>query len=54
MKVELSFHTSEFAKERERVETRRSFFKLRRQEQIERQVTGYRDWITRAGELTGR
>ena len=39
----------EFAKERKRVENRRAFMKLRRQQQIERELNGYRAWIDRAG-----
>lgn len=39
----------EFAKERERVENRRAFMKLRRQQQVERELNGYRAWIDRAG-----
>jgi hypothetical protein len=52
-----SFHSttlctcSEFAKERERVENRREFLKLRRQQQIERELTGYMDWICKAEEV---
>uniref|UniRef100_A0A8B9REP3 Calcium channel, voltage-dependent, R type, alpha 1E subunit a n=1 Tax=Astyanax mexicanus TaxID=7994 RepID=A0A8B9REP3_ASTMX len=42
--------SGEFAKERERVENRRAFMKLRRQQQIERELNGYRAWIDRAGE----
>lgn len=42
----------EFAKERERVENRRAFMKLRRQQQIERELNGYRAWIDRAGGST--
>lgn len=41
----------EFAKERERVENRRAFMKLRRQQQIERELNGYRAWIDKAGEV---
>uniref|UniRef100_A0A8C9TYZ8 Calcium voltage-gated channel subunit alpha1 E n=1 Tax=Scleropages formosus TaxID=113540 RepID=A0A8C9TYZ8_SCLFO len=41
--------SGEFAKERERVENRRAFMKLRRQQQIERELNGYRAWIDRAG-----
>lgn len=41
---------SEFAKERERVESRRAFLKLRRQQQIERELNGYLEWICKAGE----
>lgn len=47
-----SFYASllrEFAKERERVENRRAFMKLRRQQQVERELNGYRAWIDRAG-----
>lgn len=40
----------EFAKERERVENRREFLKLRRQQQIERELNGYMDWICKAEE----
>ncbi|KAA0198630.1 Voltage-dependent N-type calcium channel subunit alpha-1B [Fasciolopsis buskii] len=39
---------SEFAKERERVEKRRAFLKLRRQQQTEKEFNGYMDWIQRA------
>ncbi|CAC5382662.1 CACNA1B [Mytilus coruscus] len=41
--------SGEFAKERERVENRRAFFKLRRQQQIERELDGYLEWILKAG-----
>lgn len=40
---------SEFAKERERVENRRAFVKIRRQQQIEREYNNYIEWIHRAG-----
>lgn len=40
---------SEFAKERERVENRSEFLKLRRQQQIERELNGYLEWICKAG-----
>ena len=39
----------EFAKERERVENRQEFLKLRRQAQLERELNGYVDWICKAG-----
>ncbi|KAF1557746.1 Voltage-dependent calcium channel type A subunit alpha-1, partial [Eudyptes schlegeli] len=42
--------SGEFAKERERVENRRAFLKLRRQQQIERELNGYMEWISKAGE----
>uniref|UniRef100_A0A3Q2TEZ4 Voltage-dependent N-type calcium channel subunit alpha n=1 Tax=Fundulus heteroclitus TaxID=8078 RepID=A0A3Q2TEZ4_FUNHE len=41
--------SGEFAKERERVEKRQEFLKLRRQQQIERELTGYLEWICKAG-----
>uniref|UniRef100_A0A8C7TYE1 Voltage-dependent N-type calcium channel subunit alpha n=1 Tax=Oncorhynchus mykiss TaxID=8022 RepID=A0A8C7TYE1_ONCMY len=40
--------SGEFAKERERVEKRQDFLKLRRQQQIERELTGYLEWICKA------
>lgn len=46
----LSLLCREFAKERERVENRRAFLKLRRQQQIERELNGYMEWISKAGE----
>ena len=44
----------EFAKERERVENRQAFLKLRRQQQLERELNGYVDWICKAGEQKKR
>uniref|UniRef100_A0A8C6F9D7 Voltage-dependent N-type calcium channel subunit alpha n=1 Tax=Monodon monoceros TaxID=40151 RepID=A0A8C6F9D7_MONMO len=46
--------SGEFAKERERVENRRAFLKLRRQQQIERELNGYLEWIFKAGYLEAR
>ncbi|PFX33508.1 Voltage-dependent calcium channel type A subunit alpha-1 [Stylophora pistillata] len=43
--------SGEFAKERERAENRRTFFKYRSREKIERQVTAYTDWIGRAEDI---
>ena len=40
---------SEFANERERVEKRNAYIKLRHQQQIEKDLKGYLDWITTAG-----
>ncbi|ESO09535.1 hypothetical protein HELRODRAFT_73530, partial [Helobdella robusta] len=40
--------SGEFAKERERVESRRAFLKLRKQQQIERELNGYLEWICKA------
>lgn len=39
----------EFAKEREKVENRQTFLKIRRQQQLERELNGYVDWICKAG-----
>lgn len=33
------------------MENRRAFMKLRRQQQIERELNGYRAWIDKAGEV---
>lgn len=41
---------SEFAKEREKVENRQEFLKLRRRQQIQRELDGYVDWICKAEE----
>ncbi|XP_066509267.1 voltage-dependent P/Q-type calcium channel subunit alpha-1A-like isoform X14 [Hoplias malabaricus] len=43
--------SGEFAKERERVENRSEFLKLRRQQQIERELNGYLEWICKAEEI---
>ncbi|CAB3996293.1 voltage-dependent N-type calcium channel subunit alpha-1B-like [Paramuricea clavata] len=43
--------SGEFAKERERVENRKAFLKVRRSEQVERQVTGYLDWLSKAEDI---
>eukprot|EP00095_Tigriopus_kingsejongensis_P005232 maker-scaffold1237_size53912-snap-gene-0.7 protein:Tk05232 transcript:maker-scaffold1237_size53912-snap-gene-0.7-mRNA-1 annotation:"hypothetical protein DAPPUDRAFT_333049" len=43
--------SGEFAKERERVENRQAFLKLRRQQQLERELNGYVDWICKAEEV---
>ncbi|XP_076348092.1 voltage-dependent calcium channel type A subunit alpha-1-like [Tachypleus tridentatus] len=41
----------EFAKERERVENRQAFLKLRQQQQLERELNGYVEWICKAEEV---
>ncbi|KAG1668868.1 Voltage-dependent calcium channel type A subunit alpha-1 [Nymphon striatum] len=43
--------SGEFAKERERVENRQAFLKLRRQQQLEKELDGYVEWICRAEEV---
>lgn len=45
----MSWLCREFAKEREKVENRQTFLKLRRQQQLERELNGYVDWICKAG-----
>ncbi|XP_063831106.1 voltage-dependent calcium channel type A subunit alpha-1 isoform X3 [Ostrinia nubilalis] len=43
--------SGEFAKEREKVENRQEFLKLRRQQQLERELNGYVEWICKAEEV---
>ncbi|XP_042894573.2 voltage-dependent calcium channel type A subunit alpha-1 [Parasteatoda tepidariorum] len=43
--------SGEFAKERERVENKQEFIKLRRQQQLERELNGYVEWICKAEEV---
>ncbi|CAF1363793.1 unnamed protein product [Adineta ricciae] len=43
--------SGEFAKERQRVENRRAFVKIRRQQQIEREYNNYIEWINRAEDV---
>uniref|UniRef100_A0A183CB81 Voltage-dependent calcium channel type A subunit alpha-1 n=1 Tax=Globodera pallida TaxID=36090 RepID=A0A183CB81_GLOPA len=43
--------SGEFAKERERVENRREFLKLRRMQQINRELEGYIEWIFTAEDV---
>ncbi|KAK7579828.1 hypothetical protein V9T40_000457 [Parthenolecanium corni] len=43
--------SGEFAKEREKVENRQTFLKLRRQQQLERELDGYIEWICKAEEV---
>lgn len=45
------YFCSEFAKEREKVENRQEFLKLRRQQQLERELNGYVEWICKAGKI---
>lgn len=47
----LRYIYSEFAKEREKVENRQEFLKLRRQQQLERELNGYVEWICKAGKI---
>jgi hypothetical protein len=43
------FLNREFAKEREKVESRRTYLKMRRQNQMDNELHGYIDWICKAG-----
>lgn len=46
-----TFHfIREFAKEREKVENRQEFLKLRRRQQVQKELDGYVDWICKAEE----
>lgn len=45
-----SVAVSEFAKEREKVENRQEFLKLRRRQQVQKELDGYVDWICKAEE----
>lgn len=42
-------NSSEFAKEREKVENRQEFLKLRQAQQVERELDGYVEWVCKAG-----
>lgn len=41
----------EFAKEREKVENRRNFIKLRYEQQLKRMCDSYLDWILKGGNV---
>ena len=43
------FYFREFAKEREKVENRRAFLKLRYEQQLDRICDGYLSWILTGG-----
>ncbi|ESN95222.1 hypothetical protein HELRODRAFT_128993, partial [Helobdella robusta] len=43
--------SGEFAKEREKVESRRAFLKLRKRQQVDRELDGYLEWICKAEEV---
>ncbi|CAG9575549.1 unnamed protein product [Danaus chrysippus] len=43
--------SGEFAKEREKVENRQEFLKIRRQQILERELNGYVEWICKAEEV---
>ena len=47
----LSAACREFAKEKERVESRAGFMALKEQQKLEKELTGYVEWICRAGGL---
>jgi len=40
----------EFAKEKDRVESRAGFLLLKEQQKLEREMNGYMNWICKAGE----
>ena len=43
------FYFSEFAKEKDRVESRAGFLLLKEEQKLEREMNGYMNWICRAG-----
>ncbi|XP_055550029.1 voltage-dependent calcium channel type A subunit alpha-1-like isoform X9 [Wyeomyia smithii] len=43
--------SGEFAREREKVENRQEFLKLRRQQQLEKELNGFVEWICKAEEI---
>ena len=43
------FNFSEFAKEKDRVESRAGFLLLKEEQKLEREMNGYMNWICRAG-----
>lgn len=47
----LLIHCREFAREREKVENRQEFLKLRRQQQLEKELNGFVEWICKAEEI---
>lgn len=49
--VSFDSFSREFAKEREKVENRQEFLRLRRRQQVQRELDGYVDWICKAEEV---
>jgi hypothetical protein len=45
---------SEFAKEKDRVESRAGFLLLKEQQKLEREMNGYMNWICKAGEQNNK
>ena len=43
------FFCREFAKEKDRVESRAGFLLLKEEQKLEREMNGYMNWICRAG-----
>ena len=50
LQINYAFLLSEFAKEKERVESRAGFMALKEQQKLEKELTGYVEWICKAGE----
>lgn len=48
--VSSSSSSSEFAKEKDRVESRAGFLHTKEEQKLEREMRGYMDWICRAGQ----
>lgn len=43
------FTSSEFAKEKDRVESRAGFLLLKEEQKLEKEMNGYMNWICKAG-----
>ena len=44
----------EFAKEKDRVESRAGFLLLKEEQKLEREMNGYMNWICRAGKKSNK
>ena len=48
----ITFLSSEFAKEKDRVESRAGFLLLKEEQKLEKEMNGYMNWICKAGRKT--
>ena len=51
-KALITFLSSEFAKEKDRVESRAGFLLLKEEQKLEKEMNGYMNWICKAGRKT--
>ena len=47
--IQTLFTSSEFAKEKDRVESRAGFLLLKEEQKLEKEMNGYMNWICKAG-----